>query len=99
MADRAIQISVDTTTGDFTYTPTHVRAKPGDTITFSCPTGPFAVMFKHTAPGKHVHLHAVGGASSQTSADSRGVHQYAAAIFAAGRVYVDGGCGDIGVGD
>ena len=107
MADHPIQITVETTPGpdfgNFTYAPTHVRAKPGDTLTFSSPTGPFEVMFKHTVPGNHLHLH-TGGTSpangvDRTNVANRGVHKYAAAVFAAGRVFIDTGCGDVGVGD
>ena len=53
-----IEISVDGN-GNFTYRPTHLRAKPNDTITFKTnPAGlPFEVMFKHRTPGGKTHIH------------------------------------------
>lgn len=105
--DHLITITVDTRTGDFTYAPTHVRARPGETITFTSPTGPFEVMFKKTTPGDKVHLHNPRPAdppdvyANKMTVNVRGVHQYAAAVYdpAGNQVFIDTGCGDVGVGD
>jgi|SRR5579863_679187 len=96
MAALNVTISVDPATGNFTYNPTHLRAYPGqDTITFDAGGNQFAVMFKRTSPGDKIHVH---NASASINATNVGVHQYAAAIYVGGRVFVDGGCGDVGVG-
>jgi len=93
--------------GEFTYSPTHVRARKGDTVTFDALGKPFEVVFKNHSPGKRLYL-----AKNRHNLDDRtaarltiedhvpnGIYQYAAAVFDEdrGRVYLDSGCGDIGV--
>lgn len=95
---RGVTISVDPANGNFTYTPTHLNATQGDKITFDAGGSQFAVMFKRSSPGDKIHLRNPAGAGEDTvDATNIGVHQYAAAIYVGGRVFVDGGCGDVGV--
>ena len=112
-ADHVITITVDTSTGhegDFTYSPTHVRAKPGDTIEFQCgnSNAKFEVMFKHRTPGDKTHIRHntpknkpspnAPNAGHLQCGNDLGLYQYAAAISDGNNVYLDAGCGDIDVG-
>lgn len=93
--------------GEFTYTPTHVRASPNDTIDFQYLNagnpGVFEVMFKHESPGNKMHIR------HNTPKNQNGHHlqcqnktgffPYAAAVYDGVEVFVDVGCGDISVED
>jgi plastocyanin len=93
-----VQISVNPN-GHFTYSPSHVRAKNGDTVTFTTnPTQPFEVAFKDKSPGDKLFLSQVNNQLT-IRVSAAGIYHYAAAIYdsSQGRVFLDSGCGDVGV--
>jgi hypothetical protein len=103
-----ITLSVDKK-GNFTYSPTHLRARPNDTVSFvTSPAGlKFEVMFKNRSPGNRTHIRHdtpqdQGGEDDVRPGqlecgDDYGLFKYAAAIFDGTNVFIDTGCGDIGV--
>jgi len=105
-----ITISVDTD-GHFTYKPTDLRASPHDTVSFK--TEPanqaFEVMFKHRSPGDRTHIsHKTPQDRGSVSGVKQGHlecgvvpghYKYAAAIYDGSNVFLDSGCGSIGVGN
>jgi hypothetical protein len=107
-----ILISVDQS-GNFTYSPTDLRAAPNDTVSFitaprNGPPGPaFEVMFKHRTPGDRTHIRQDTQEDQQGGArpghlrcgPALGHYKYGAAIFDGAHVFVDSGCGSIGVGN
>jgi len=113
-ADHTIRIRV-TESGNFTYDPTHLRAHAGDTIDFqytdsSGYPGHFEVMFKDRSPGSRTHIsnRTPRDKGPADDTDNRGqlqcngqfgLFQYAAAVFDGKQVFIDVGCGDIGVDD
>jgi hypothetical protein len=106
--DHTIKIAVDAS-GNFTYTPTHLRAKKNETINFDTdPTGGnFEVMFKDRTPGDRIHINKntqknkgpAGNMGHLQCTNDAGVYQYAAAVYDGTNVFIDAGCGDVGVGD
>jgi hypothetical protein len=109
-----VTISVDQY-GNFTYSPTDLRAAPDDTVSFITaprggPPGPkFEVMFKHRTPGNRTHIRhdtaedqgGGGGASAGhlKCGNDLGQYKYGAAIYDGTHVFIDAGCGHIGVGN
>ena len=88
--------------GHFTYSPSHVRAKKGDTVTFSTTQATqqhFEVVFKDKSPGDKLFLSPGVGNDLITINASPGIYHYAAAIYDSEleRVFLDSGCGDVGV--
>ena len=101
-----ITISVDAN-GNFTYSPSDLRAAPNDTVSFkTAPAGlKFEVMFKHRTPGDRTHIRDTnpqdrGGGHLQCRNDP-GHYKYGAAIYdpVTNQVFIDAGCGHIGVGN
>lgn len=105
-----ITISVDVD-GNFTYSPTHLRAAPNDTVSFATsPAGlKFEVMFQNRTPGNRTHIrhntqeNQGGGGGTAPGhlkcGNDPGLYKYATAVFDGTNVFIDTGCGDIGVGD
>ena len=84
--------------GEFTYDPSFVRAKRGETITFSNPDKhAFAVMFKDRSPGDRLSLSDKHPTLKIDDDAPYAVYHYAAAIFDTIQVHLDSGCGDVGV--
>jgi plastocyanin len=97
--DHEVELSVNES-GEFTYDPSFVRVKRGDTVTFGNPNGhSFAVMFKDQSPGNKLSLSDRDPTITIDSDAPYAVYHYAAAVFDGnkGRVHLDSGCGDIGV--
>src|SRR5262249_4250690 len=99
--------------GNFTYIPSHYRAVAGEKIKFRCAQGPFEVMFKSRTPGDQLVLCDENPTLTITKTLEGGPNEYAnyglyhysaaVAVVPRGRrgkvrVYLDSGCGDIGVG-
>ncbi len=92
----AVTLSVNDK-GEFTYAPSFVRVKQGDTITFSNPDHhSFAVMFKDRSPGDKLSLSDADPTITIDSKAPYAVYHYAAAIYNI-KVHLDSGCGDVGV--
>jgi plastocyanin len=92
-----VQLSVNDK-GEFTYSPSFVRVKRGDTITFSTNPGHhFAVMFKGQSPGNKLSLSDDQPTMTISDNAPNGVYHYAAAISVGIKVHLDSGCGDVGV--
>ncbi len=106
--DHPVVIEVKVNTGDFTYYPALLNAKPGDTITWECKQGPFTISFAEGSPFGVVDI-----ASSATAkeglwiASTRNilnrdgeirdvpphrVYHYQVAVFAKDKVFMDSGC-------
>lgn len=84
--------------GEFTYDPSFVRVKRGHTITFCNPDGhSFAVMFKDRSPGDKLTLSNLNPKLKIQKDAPYGVYHYAAAISDMKELYLDSGCGDVGV--
>ena len=86
--------------GDFTYKPSHVRARKGDTLTFSSEGNkPFEVVFKDHSPGDQLYFSNERPRLQITDDVPHGIYQYAAAVYdpEQRRVFLDSGCGDVGV--
>jgi hypothetical protein len=104
MAHFNIRIQVDEN-GNFTYTPSFLRARLGDTITFTC-DDQFEVMFKDRSPGDRFFFSEQDATLQLPPMDAAistqvvGMYHFAAAVYShrAKRVFLDSGCGDIGVG-
>jgi plastocyanin len=95
--DHPVKLSVNKN-GEFTYSPSFVRVKHSDTITFSNPDGhSFAVMFKDQSPGDRLSLSNNDPTMTIDDNASYAVYHYAAAIFDTINVHLDSGCGDVGV--
>ncbi|PYT19325.1 MAG: hypothetical protein DMG59_00715 [Acidobacteria bacterium] len=101
--DARITISVDPDTGNFTYTPTHIRVvftdvKTSCVLEFKTPNDePFEVMFKDRTPGNKMHLNERDRDLTITNETPAGLYPYAAALSVKGRTFIDVGCGDISV--
>jgi hypothetical protein len=105
-----ITISVDAS-GNFTYSPTDLRAAPNDTVSFRTASAgcAFEVMFKHRTPGNRTHIRQNtpedqgGGGGARAGhlkcGNDLGHFKYGAAIYDGTNVFVDSGCGSIGVGN
>ena len=105
-----VTISVDQN-GNFTYSPTDLRAVPNDTVSFKTdPPGQlFEVMFKHRTPGNRTHIRQDTPEDQVTGVglpkghlkcgNDLGQYKYGAAIYDGTHVFVDAGCGHIGVGN
>ena len=97
--DHEVELSVNES-GEFTYDPSFVRVKRGDTVTFGNPKGQsFAVMFKDQSPGNRLSLSDRDPTIKINHDAPYAVYHYAAAVFDGnkGQVHLDSGCGDIGV--
>ena len=105
-----VTISVDKN-GHFTYKPTDLRASPQDTVSFQTEPADlaFEVMFKHRSPGDRTHIRQdtredQGGSDEVAPGHLKcgndlGHYRYGAAIFDGDHVFIDSGCGSIGVGN
>ena len=94
-----VKITVDNK-GNFTYDPSFVRVTHGDHIAFSL-TNPshlhFEVIFKERTPGDKLYLWE-GDNTLEIEEDAPyGLYHYAAAVYTGSRVFMDSGCGDVGV--
>ena len=107
MADQASVISIRVSEdGDFYYEPSVKNVKQGQSVTWTCAQGPFALSFKDQTPFAQLNLQATKGDSanawSVTSHPARvaapGHFHYAVALYVNGRVYLDAGCPEIVVG-
>ncbi len=95
--NHAVKLSVDED-GQFTYSPSFVRVKHRDTITFSNDEHhSFAVMFKDQSPGDRLSLSDLDPTITIDYDAPYAVYHYAAAIFDRTKVHLDSGCGDVGV--
>jgi plastocyanin len=86
--------------GNFTYDPSHLRVKKNDQVTFVSVSGsPFEVAFKDQSPGDKVFLSPGNDTLTISPNAANGIYHYATAIYDArqARVFLDSGCGDIGV--
>ena len=87
-------------TGNFTYAPSHLRAKRGDILIFSSDGNkPFEVMFKSHSPGDKLYLSNDCPEMPVRDDIPYGIYRYAAAVWdeARKRVFLDSGCGEVGV--
>jgi plastocyanin len=93
-----VKITV-TPAGDFTYDPSHIRAHKGDTVTFDAGGKPFEVVFKSYSPGDRLYLSNRSPTLTILKNAQHGIHQYAAAVYdeTQNRVFLDSGCGEVGV--
>jgi len=108
-ADHIVTITVDSVTGEFTYSPTDVRAQKNETIEFQCGNlnSKFEVMFKHRTPGDRTHISdrtpkdegPAGKKGHLQCTGDYGQYTYGAAIYDGNNVFIDAGCGHIGVGN
>jgi plastocyanin len=93
---------------DFTYEPSVLHAHVGDTVTWICNDGPFAVEFKGQPPTYKVGTHGEQQGSHWESAalmireGARGHYHYAVAVALAntqgalaGRIVLDAACPEI----
>jgi hypothetical protein len=94
-----IPVTITVNNGNFTYTPTLVRVHHGDTIAFSCPTGPFELVFKHQSPGDKLFVSTAEPNLTILSSAPYAIYHYAAAVYDpdVDKVFIDAGCGDVGV--
>jgi plastocyanin len=94
--DHTIQIEVFDGRGSMTYTPSMLRVAPDDTVTWCCPSGHFAIMFKDGSP----FTEGMDAFSSRETPSSpkrvakgiKGQFHYAVAIFDGSRIFMDAGC-------
>ena len=98
--DHPVELTLDN--GNLTYDPSFLRVRRGDTVTFSTPgPGAFEVMFKGQSPGNKLFCSNTDPTIKINGNAAIGVYQYAAAITNGNgeghRVFLDSGCGDIGV--
>lgn len=87
--DVEITLAVDTSTGNFTYTPSTAYASRGQNIKWTSDS-PFAVFFAET-PFDHCHMSSVGTvleAKVRNDAPSR-QYKYAVGIFKGDKVRID----------
>jgi hypothetical protein len=100
MSTFQIKIEVDSQ-GNFTYSPSHLRVQREDTVNFVCPTGPFEVVFRDQSPGDKLFISSNDPNPSLEISEHAPyrIYHYAAAVYnpSASRVFIDAGCGDIGV--
>jgi plastocyanin len=106
MAGYNIQISVDEK-GNFTFQPTTLRVRGGDTVTWSSNDGEFSIMFVDGTPfegtqdGSEVDaMDTFGGNGSRSTPltikrGAQGHFHYAASVNTPRRVYLDAGCPEI----
>ena len=93
-ADHIIIIVVQD--GHFTYVPTLLRVKQGDTVEFRS-HGSFEVMFKKQSPGDKLFLTDHDPILTIDKEAEYAVYHYAAAIQDGQHVFLDSACGDIAV--
>ena len=94
-----IPVSITVNNGNFTYSPTLVRVHHGDTIAFSCPTGPFELVFRHQSPGDSLFVSTASPNLTIAQSAPYAIYHYAAAVYdpVTNKVFIDAGCGDVGV--
>ncbi len=99
MSDYKVKITVDDK-GNFTYDPSFIRVTYEDRITFTLTNSShqhFEVIFKERTPGDKLYLWE-GDRTLKIEQDAPyGLYHYAAAVFTGSRVFMDSGCGDVGV--
>jgi hypothetical protein len=95
-ADHVVTLTVDTN-GNFTYSPTLLRADQGETIRFQC-VGHWEIMFKEKSPGDRLFLWHDDSLLTIREDAEYAVYHYAAAVNRGDRVFLDSACGDIAVG-
>lgn len=104
MAKRQTVISVSVIDdGDFHYKPSVKKLKAGESVTWTCDQGPFAVSFKERTPFGRTNLHSTKAKDGKSWAinsvlpknPERGHFHYAVAIYAGEKVYLDAGCPEV----
>jgi hypothetical protein len=83
--------------GNFTYSPSTLRAQITDKIYWKCPKD-FALMFLDGTPIEMMETHGKAGIATpkyQVSPDAKGHYHYAVAVWNGTRVFIDSGCPDI----
>lgn len=92
-----ISISLDPSTGSFTYSPSTVRATATDTIQWQSAM-PFALMFLDQTPIGQMEVCGpppLGFPPFQIDGQAEGHYHYAVAVWDGARVHIDSGCPDI----
>lgn len=104
MANHQINIHVDVDSygnANFCYSPALLRVYPGDgdTVSWTCSQGPFAVVFREGTPcdqmsaqGNDSRFQAWTSEPLATRADARGAFHYCVAVSFGGAVYIDASC-------
>lgn len=104
MANHQIHIHVDVDSygnANFCYSPALLRVYPndGDTVTWTCSQGPFAVIFRDGSPCDQMSTQGNGSESRTwgsepltTRGDARGTFHYCVAVSFGGAVYIDASC-------
>src|SRR5216684_3855014 len=96
-----VKIVVLNSAGDMAYSVSVLHVARGDSITWSCETGPITISFRDPSPldeGRQIRslpgpVHtAVGTVSLRATS---GVHYYAVAASMDGKVFLDPGCPEI----
>jgi hypothetical protein len=82
--------------GNFTYLPTMLRVKEGETVEFQS-DGPFEIMFKERTPGDKLFLSERDPILTINEDAEYAVYHYAAATHDGVHVFLDSACGDIAV--
>jgi|SRR5579883_2443551 len=97
-----ISIALDSQgNANFTYSPSVQRVYAGDTVDWSSPNGPFAILFQEGTPCNRMDARSdanVPWMSTQLSVLTNaapGHYHYAAAVSMQGIVYVDGACPEL----
>lgn len=113
MKPHTIIITMDST-GDFTYSPSTLHAKIGDTVAWTSKVGPFAISFTDTTPFLQVSLSSKGAEGEhciqpqEIQLNTIGHHHYAVAVAQMSQgpdlamsatVFLDSGCPNIVVSD
>jgi len=93
--DHTVKLMVDGK-GNFTYHPTLLRVRPGDTIQFDY-DGHWEIMFKERTPGNKLFLWQDDSILTINANAEYAVYHYAAAVKKGNRVFLDSACGDIAV--
>lgn len=98
----SITIAINPESGNFTYSPSALRAKPGDEITFKAeaPITHFEIVFNVRSPSETqlYFSHRFPKLTIDRNADI-GTYHYAVAVFTGDRVFIDSECGQVGVGN
>lgn len=88
-------ISISVSDGLIVFTPSKYRAQPGESVSWTCAEGPFAVQFFGISPLETCDAQSERGNQAHGSVRRdavAGIYPYACAVFADGRVYLDANC-------
>ncbi len=93
----------DPTAAHLVYTPSVLRARPSDSVQWTCENGPFVIQFLRSTPLGKVHVHSNGSRGTGpiwVPEDApKGRHPYAVAVSTGEAVYIDAGGPEIIIDD